>query len=166
MSSRFIFKSCLWIAASTLVSASVFAGTHTYSVFESDISGYDSDGGVRTQFNLEPQTGKAWVTSTVFTRAAVGDSARRCRQATAFVKSYVDGLSYDAESSQIVHQAGDVKTVCANVIQKRGIFGGKLLIQMTHHCSLNNEIELQEDKTNQYLRMKKMLKVTLDVTAE
>lgn len=165
MLNRSFIKSFVLIVGSVLFSVSVFAGTHTYSVFESDITGFATDAGVSTQFNLSPQTGQAWVTSNLRTK----DWSERGHFkyiTTGVVKSLMEGLSYDVDSSQIVHQAGDVKTVCANVIQKRGIFRGKLLIQMTGHCTFNTEIAFQEDNSNPHLRMKKMLKVTLEVIAE
>lgn len=166
MSRRNFVKSCLFAAlVSISTSLQVFAGMNSYPAFESDISGYDTDAGIYTQFNLNTQTGQAWIKSNLYTRE-LNERGLPRRVMTGTVKSFMDGLSFDSELSQIVYKQGDVQTACASVTQRRGFFGSKLLIQMTENCSLKSEIEYRKENNGNRTFFKKILKVTLDVSVE
>ena len=78
-------------------------------------------------------------------------------------RARVSGLSYDAQSQQIIYVSGGTRTVCANVQFKKFLFMRSTRIKQTQGCVLKTTFSLRNVDDGFERNQVQFVKTTLDL---
>lgn len=115
-----------------------------------------------SEFNYNPQLGRAWVETTIYDNGHYEDSVNFGRT----YKILVTGLSFDTVSNQIIYtDQNNVVTVCSKLIKKNKR-SKKYVLKETHQCSFVTRSSTRTIDDGFYIQNQEILELYLNYVSQ